>query len=318
MRLTRQRTKLRLLVTTAGAAALAFAAAAAGAGSITINDPPSCSTTCTAATATPYPSTLTVSGISPSTVSSVTVQLTGLSLNNPDDVDMLLVGPNGTTSVMLMSDAGDSQSTSPGISISFSDSGEALPGDGSQNGLSFINGHTYHPGNLANSDCFITSDAGDSFPAPAPQSGYMTALSAFNGQAANGDWKLYIVDDCGGDGGGTLSNWCLTINGTQKCGTATAVSVTAFSARRLAGGVHLSWRTAQEATLAGFNLYRVTGRGAVKVNRPLIAAKRAGEARGSAYAFMDRAAQRGARATYRLQAVNLDGTRAWVRLATTR
>lgn len=315
MRLRGRRSMFRLSAATVGVAALALAAAAGAQGPITINDPPSCTGTCTAAAATPYPSTLTVAGIA-GTVSSVTVQLSGLSIANPDDVDMLLVAPNNTTSVMLMSDAGDSQGIS-NFSIGFSDGGEVLPGD-FQPKLSFENGHTYHPGNLANNACFFTADAGDAFPAPAPQTGYQTVLSAFNGLTANGDWKLYIIDDCGGDGGGSLTSWCLTINGTQKCGSPTAVTVAAFSARHVAAGVGLSWRTAQESSLAGFNIYRLIGRKSVKLNRALIPGKNAGATSGARYSLVDRTARRGAHYVYRLQAVNLDGSRTVVGVRTAR
>src|SRR6185503_15011379 len=56
------------------------------------------------ASGTPYPSTITVSGIT-GTVTKVTVTLSNMSHTFPDDVDVLLVGP-GNKKVMLMSDAG--------------------------------------------------------------------------------------------------------------------------------------------------------------------------------------------------------------------
>src|SRR4051812_45238590 len=50
----------------------------------------------------PYPSVITVSGLS-GVVSSVVVTLTNLTHTYPDDIDALLVGPGGQN-VMLMSD----------------------------------------------------------------------------------------------------------------------------------------------------------------------------------------------------------------------
>src|SRR5687768_15705733 len=53
--------------------------------------------------AIPYPSTITVSGLT-AAVHKVTVRLNNISHNGPDDLDILLVGPQGGY-VMLMSDA---------------------------------------------------------------------------------------------------------------------------------------------------------------------------------------------------------------------
>jgi hypothetical protein len=54
--------------------------------------------------ATPYPSEITVSGVT-GTVTKVTVSIYDLNHTWADDIDMLLVGPGGQT-VMLMSDQG--------------------------------------------------------------------------------------------------------------------------------------------------------------------------------------------------------------------
>ena len=56
---------------------------------------------------------------------------------------------------------------------------------------------------------------GDFFPAPAPASGYGTALADFIGTNPNGDWKLFIVDDQGSDVGLLASGWRLSILTTQ-------------------------------------------------------------------------------------------------------
>src|SRR5262249_1628412 len=53
---------------------------------------------------TPYPSTIMVSGINTQLLK-LTVTLTGLTHTQPDDLDILLVGPNGQTT-LLMSDCG--------------------------------------------------------------------------------------------------------------------------------------------------------------------------------------------------------------------
>jgi hypothetical protein len=79
----------------------------------------------------------------------------------------------------------------------------------------------------------------------------------------------------------------------------TAVTLRSFTARAVRGGVELRWATAQENGLLGFEVYR----GRVKLNRALIPAR----GRPSAYHFFSRAK----RGTYRLDAVNQAGARAW-------
>jgi hypothetical protein len=123
-------------------------------------------------------------------------------------------------------------------------------------------------------------------------------LSAFDGSSANGTWSLYVTDDCGGDAGQVAQGWDLTVGGGV-----TAVTVRSFAARRSAKGVLVSWRTAAEARLLGFNLYR----GTVKLNERLIAAKR----KPSSYSFLDKTAKKGTLPTYRLQVVGLDGKKSW-------
>ncbi|MFN2467641.1 MAG: FG-GAP repeat domain-containing protein [Gaiellaceae bacterium] len=85
----------------------------------------------------------------------------------------------------------------------------------------------------------------------------------------------------------------------------TAVKLADFSARPLSRGVELRWR-AQGAGVLGFNVYRSGAR----LNRTLI------PARGTAYRLLDRGARAGTSHVYRLQAVRLDGTRAWLGTAT--
>ena len=65
------------------------------------------------ATATPYPSTCVVSGLSGS-IRDVNVQPHGLSHTYPDDIDMLLVSPDGQNAI-FMSDAGGGSSTSSAV-----------------------------------------------------------------------------------------------------------------------------------------------------------------------------------------------------------
>ncbi len=96
----------------------------------------------------------------------------------------------------------------------------------------------------------------------------------------------------------------------------TAVSVSRFAASRTARGVTASWRTSSEVQVVGFNVWRQNSAGRwTKLNPTLIAAKHAGQARGSAYSLVDRSAFKRVPYNYRLQVVAPSGKRAWYGLS---
>ncbi|MFN0278164.1 MAG: M36 family metallopeptidase, partial [Pyrinomonadaceae bacterium] len=167
---------------------------------ITINDN---------AAGAPYPSNVTVAGLS-GTVTKVTVDLTGVSHTFPDDVDVMLVGPGGQNT-LLMSDAGGGLDV-VGVNLTFDDAAAATLPDATQ-----ISSGTFRPSN------FDTTT--DVFPAPAPPVGATVALSVFNGSTPNGTWSLYVRDDLGIDLGSISGGWTIRIT-TTSCtiGTATATS----------------------------------------------------------------------------------------------
>jgi uncharacterized membrane protein len=152
--------------------------------------------------ASPYPSNITVSGLLGS-VSKVTITLTSLNFGFPKDVDVLLVGPEGQ-SLILMSDAGD-DGTGHIINktLTFDDAAPSpLPFD-----------HTVRSGTYKPTD--FDSDT-DFFPAPAPVGPYGATLSVFHGTNPNGKWSLYVVDDVYDDPFGELpeeitDGWSLTV-----------------------------------------------------------------------------------------------------------
>ena len=154
-------------------------------------------------TANPYPSVITVSGVT-EPVTRVTVSLNAMYHDFPGDVDILLVGPQGQ-SVILMSDASDGGGAAlQNIFLTFDDlAAQPLPYDG------VIVSGTYKPTNHAPAFC---SQDPERFPAPAPTGSYGAGLSVFKGTDPNGDWKLYVVDDCGGDSGVIGGGWSLDIN----------------------------------------------------------------------------------------------------------
>jgi len=93
---------------------------------------------------------------------------------------------------------------------------------------------------------------------------------------------------------------------------ATAVEVADFSAKPTAGAVVLTWETASELEVVGFNLYRAVSSDAPKVrlNADLIPAQVPGEALGATYTFTDGPAAPATTYLYWLEAVTRqsDGT----------
>lgn len=153
--------------------------------------------------AAPYPSTLTVSGVT-SPVTNVTVTLHRFIHTYPADVDVLLVGPGGQ-SVMLLSDAGAGHNVDG--TLTFADDGAALPQ------ILPLNPGRYAPGNLDD-----PLNPADPLPFPAPEAPYGTTLAAFSGANPNGEWKLYVFDDSGGDAGQIAGGWSLNfVSNTALC-----------------------------------------------------------------------------------------------------
>lgn len=144
--------------------------------------------------ASPYPSTITVAGMSGS-ITNVVVKLNGLNHTYPDDIDLLLVGPGGQK-ILLMSDAGGGFDVG-NVNLTFdSAASTSLPNNAQ------ILSSTYLPANYGSPD---------SFSAPAPAGPYSTSLSVFNGTTPNGSWQLFVVDDEALDVGSIASGWELTI-----------------------------------------------------------------------------------------------------------
>lgn len=255
-------------------------------------------------TAVFYPSPITVAG--ETAIGKVTVSLNDLTHDYPDDIDMLLVGPSPeNVKVVLMSDAGNG---TPGVAladITFDDAGaELLDEAANESG-------TYHPNDYPETDCDPAPEP--EFPPPAPGGPYGTDLADFIGSTANGVWNLYVLDDCALFApGGLIAGWSLTIT------PPTAVRVAGLRAAARNGAVVVSWRTASETGVLGFNVYRSAGTTTTKVNRVLIPAKAAGQAGGAHYRLLDRLVRPDTSYTYRLQAVEASGKRSWSGSVSTR
>lgn len=163
--------------------------------------------------ADPYPSQKLVAGVL-GTVTKAVVTLSNFSHTAPDDVDVILVAPNGR-SVILMSDAGSTTEVG-GLNLTFDDAAAAAIPDSAA-----LASGTFRPANY---------EPGDAFPSPAPQ-GTPTGptLGALYGSAPNGLWKIYAVDDAGNNVGSIAGGWSLTLTAsTTACDFTLSPSVQSF------------------------------------------------------------------------------------------
>ncbi|MEO6391776.1 MAG: VCBS repeat-containing protein, partial [Pyrinomonadaceae bacterium] len=147
-----------------------------------------------------YASTITASGLT-GAITDVNVTLTNFNHLNPDDVDILLVGPSGK-SILMMSDAGGTPDA-VGVNLTFDDAAAAVIPDAGP----LVTG-SVRPSN------FGTGDTMPDLTAPYPNSstaGGATLASVFNGTEGNGVWKLYIVDDATTSAGDITGGWSIDI-----------------------------------------------------------------------------------------------------------
>jgi len=150
-----------------------------------------------------YPSTINVIGMSGS-ISDVIVTLSGVTHTNPDDLDILLVSPDGQK-LLLMSDAGGTGNIT-NVTFTFSDAASGTLSNSGQ-----LSSGTFRPSNYDTSV--------DTFPSPAPAAPFGSTFSIFDGALANGVWSLYIRDDASFNSG-SIAGWELTV--TTVAGSAPA------------------------------------------------------------------------------------------------
>jgi uncharacterized repeat protein (TIGR01451 family) len=161
--------------------------------------------------ATPYPSTISVAGLT-GAVSKVRVSLNALSHSFPRDVHALLTGPDGGKT-LLISHAGGAQPVT-NINLTFDDAAAANLPNGTQ-----LSSGTFKPSAYG----MVT------LPAPAPASPYPATLSAQNGKAPNGTWSLFVFDDSNGDGGSIAGGWNLEITTASAINALADLAVTISS-----------------------------------------------------------------------------------------
>jgi subtilisin-like proprotein convertase family protein len=141
----------------------------------------------------PYSSDLTVAGLPTTGVTVKSVKLGNFNHTFPDDVDVLLVSPTGQA-VILMSDVGGG-TDAIGLDYTLDDAGPAMSDAGANPQ------GTYRPTNF---------EAVDTWAPPVVGAPSATTLATFAGNP-NGTWRLYVMDDAGGDVG-YLGNWSITFN----------------------------------------------------------------------------------------------------------
>ena len=142
--------------------------------------------------AAPYPSRIAVSNVA-GQINHATVTLNQFQHLYPQDVNVLLVGPGGQSSI-LMAHAGYNVAVSS-LNLTFDSAASgSLPSD---RGL--VSG-TFKP----------TLYGTPMMPNPAPAAPYVASLDVFKTTDPNGVWSLYVLDDSKFDDGRILGGWSLS------------------------------------------------------------------------------------------------------------
>ena len=99
----------------------------------------------------------------------------------------------------------------------------------------------------------------------------------------------------------------------------TAVDLVFFIAQPQVGGILISWETANELDLLGFNLYRASSpdEGWELLNGKLIAAQKPGSMQGALYQYLDETAKAGIKYRYWLEAVEIGGSSQYAPISAT-
>lgn len=142
----------------------------------------------TSGPASPYPVTRTVSAPPDRIISDLNVSIDGIWHQRPDDLDLLLVGPQGQK-VILMSDACGPLGVSAYGWVWDDEAAAPMP---EGNGADVCGTRSHRPANYG---------TGDVWPTPAPAGPYSTSLSAFDGTDPNGEWRLFVNDDAANNTG---------------------------------------------------------------------------------------------------------------------
>lgn len=149
--------------------------------------------------AIPYPSTIRVRDL-PGIVENVELTLFGVSHEFADDIDIALVGPDGTTVTVMSDVGGDSQLNRVNLVIADSNTNGPMPDTGA------IGPGRYEATNAGEQD--------DDFNGPVAPNTATNSMTEFEGGPANGLWQLFVQDDRDTIGG-SIQAWALTIEATD-------------------------------------------------------------------------------------------------------
>jgi subtilisin-like proprotein convertase family protein len=144
-----------------------------------------------------YPSEIAVGGLKRARIRDVNVRLNDYGHANGADVDVLLVGPDGQTAI-VMSRVGEETAGNAAVTLRFDDeAAAALPDEEVQGG-------TFRPTNHDG----VAIDFND----PAPVTTANAALSVFDGGNPTGTWRLFVQDAFPtADSGAIAGGWALEI-----------------------------------------------------------------------------------------------------------
>jgi subtilisin-like proprotein convertase family protein len=142
----------------------------------------------TAGPSSPYPHTVDLAGPGGTVATDVNVVFDGLSHQNPDNLDILLVGPQDQRT-LLMSDACGAFDFTERI-VRWNDE---APGPMTAGGTTDVcPADDYKP---------TDHEPGDAFAPPAPAGPHGTGLDVFDLLDPRGSWRAFIQDDSGGSAG---------------------------------------------------------------------------------------------------------------------
>ena len=120
---------------------------------------------------------------------------------------------------------------------------------------------------------------------------------------------------------GTSSNGNISLHAGywQTALGPTAVDLVFYIAQPQVGGILLSWETALELDLVGFNLYRASSlyEEWELLNGELIAAQKPGSMQGALYQYLDETGKAGVQYQYRLEAVEIGGSSLYAPISAT-
>lgn len=143
----------------------------------------------------PYPSIIHVPCMWPEDVTKVQVGLYGLTHSYPNDICIILQGPTGIATPLMINAGGGRDNPLQDVDLVFDDLGADLP---LNNPLA---SGTYHP---------AAYSANVDFPKPAPVYTNI-GLTQFTHENAHGDWNLFVYDDRIIDSGAIAGGWTLTL-----------------------------------------------------------------------------------------------------------